>query len=72
MAEGFWVETWTDGYGTFWDLVVMGDGDCMIRQGYDSRDRLDGDVREGVDVIARFGDAESGRSFLWSEGFEPL
>lgn len=71
MADAY-VELWIDDYGVLWELVVLGDGDCLIRQGMDRCDRLDGDVREGVHVIARFGDAESGRAFLWEEGFEPV
>lgn len=70
------VEAWRDEHGTVWELVALDlgalDGPCLIRQGFSRADLLDGDAREGVEVIARFGDPESARDFLADEGFEPL
>ena len=68
----FNVEVWRDEYGTCWELVETGlEGGCIVREGRSTLDVLDGDVREGVDLIARFGDPEDARAFLISEGFEP-
>lgn len=68
-------EVWQDEFGTVWELVGAGlgdlDGPCLVRQGFSRADRLDGDVREGVEVIARFNDAESARRFMAEEGFSP-
>ena len=65
------VELWRDEYGTEWELVETGfENGCVIREGSSSLDRADGDVREGVDLIARFGDIEDAHAFLLSEGFE--
>lgn len=68
------VEVWRDEHGVTWELVQMAldevGGTCIIREGFSSLDRADGDVREGVEVIARFGDLEDARAFLESEGFE--
>ncbi len=44
-------------------------GSCIIREGFNSLDRADGDMREGVEVIARFGDVEDAEAFLEEEGF---
>jgi len=66
------VEVWRDAHGTEWELVILGDGDCLVRQGINDLDRADGDVREGVEVLARFADAEDARAFLWDEGFDPV
>lgn len=67
------VELWRDEYGTEWELVETGiEGGCIIREGYSKLDRLDGDVREGVDLIARFADMEDGRAYLYHEGFDPV
>lgn len=69
------VEAWQDEHGTVWELVDLGldslDGACLVRQGYSSADRMDGDFREGVEVIARFNDPESARQFMAEEGFNP-
>lgn len=69
------VEAWHDEHGVVWELVQLGldeiGGACIIREGYSSLDRADGDVREGSTVIARFGDPEDARDFLRREGFEP-
>jgi len=69
------VEVWRDEHGVTWELVQLGldetGGMCLIREGFNSLDRADGDMREGVEVIARFGDVEDGRLFLREEGFEP-
>jgi Mlc titration factor MtfA (ptsG expression regulator) len=68
------VEVWRDDHGVLWELVQLGldevGGGCIIREGANALDRADGDVREGVDVIARFGDIEDARDFLEEEGFE--
>jgi uncharacterized protein (DUF1330 family) len=68
------VEVWRDEHGVTWELVQLGldetGGLCLIREGYNSLDRADGDMREGVEVIARFGDVEDARAFLEEEGFE--
>jgi uncharacterized protein (DUF1330 family) len=68
------VEVWRDEHGVTWELVQFAldevGGGCIIREGFNSLDRADGDSREGVEVIARFGDVEDARAFLESEGFE--
>jgi uncharacterized protein (DUF1330 family) len=70
------VEVWRDEHGVVWELVQLGldevGGGCIIREGFNALDRADGDAREGVEVIARFGDREDARAFLESEGFEPI
>jgi hypothetical protein len=70
------VEVWRDEHGVTWELVQLAldelGGACIIREGFNSLDRADGDHREGVEVIARFGDVEDGRAFLESEGFEQV
>ncbi len=66
------IESWIDASGILWELVELGDGDCLIRQGLDRCSWADGDVREGVEVVARFNDPETARAFLWDEGFEPV
>jgi hypothetical protein len=69
------VEVWRDGHGVEWELVQLGldeiGGSCIVRECSSRLNRLDGDVREGVHVIARFGDPEDARAFLIEEGFEP-
>jgi len=69
------VEVWRDEHGTEWELVQLGldeiGGSCIIRE-RNSLDAADGDVREGLDVIARFGDPEDARAFLDEEGFTPV
>ena len=71
----FRVEIWQDEHGVTWELVQMAldevGGGCIIREGNSSLDLADGDAREGVEVIARFGDAEDARAFLHAEGFLP-
>ena len=70
------VEVWRDEHGVTWELVQLAldevGGTCIIREGFNSLDRADGDMREGVEVIARFGDVEDARAFLESEGFSPM
>ena len=67
------IEVWRDEHGVTWELVQLAldevGGACIIREGFNSLDRADGDMREGVEVIARFGDVEDGQAFLESEGF---
>ncbi len=67
------VEIWQDELGTVWELVSLDleavEGPCLVRQGPSRVDLLDGDAREGVEVIARFEDAEDARRFLLEEGF---
>ena len=67
------MEAWQDEHGTLWELVDLNlgslDGPCLVRQGFSRADRLDGDAREGVEVIARFDDPEDARRFLAEEGF---
>jgi hypothetical protein len=69
------VEAWRDEHGTTWELVSLDlgalDGPCLVRQGFSRTDWLDGDVREGVEIIARFEDPEDARGFLAEEGFFP-
>ena len=69
------VESWQDEHGVVWELVQLAldeiGGTCLIRECQSSLDVADGDVREGGDLIARFGDLEDARDFLYSEGFEP-
>jgi hypothetical protein len=71
----FQVQIWQDEHGVRWELVQLAldevGGSCLIREGQSSLDLKDGDAREGVEVIARFGDAEDARSFLYAEGFLP-
>lgn len=72
----FKVETWQDEHGVCWELVQMAldevGGGCLIREGRSRLDLADGDAREGVEVIARFGDVEDARAFLHEEGFLPV
>ena len=67
------VEVWRDEHGVTWELVRMAldevGGTCIIREGHNALNWADGDSREGVDVIARFGDVEDAIAFLESEGF---
>ena len=69
------IETWQDEHGVTWELVQLGldeiAGSCIIRECLSRLDVADGDDREGIEVIARFGDPEDARDFLYSEGFEP-
>ncbi|HWQ10371.1 MAG TPA: hypothetical protein VN436_14725 [Holophaga sp.] len=70
---GFRVEAWRDEHGVEWELVQLDDGGgCLIREGLSRLDVLDGDAREGVEVIARFADLDDARAFLMAEGFLPL
>lgn len=70
------VEAWHDEHGVVWELVQLGldeiGGACLIREAPSALDAADGDVREGMMVIARFGDPEDARDFLRREGFEPV
>lgn len=70
------VEVWRDEHGVTWELVQLGldeiGGACLVREGFSTLDRADGDAREGVEVIARFGDLDEARAFLHDEGFEPV
>lgn len=68
------VEVWVDELGVVWEFVQMGldeiGGACLVRELPSRVDAADGDVREGCEVIARFGDPEDARTFLLSEGFQ--
>ncbi len=72
----FRVQVWQDEHGVRWELVQMAldevGGGCLIREGSSSLDLADGDAREGVEVIARFGDVEDARAYLYAEGFLPM
>lgn len=74
MITTLHVECWRDEHGTLRELVQFAldgpGGACVIRE-RNPLDALDGDAREGDDVIARFGDPEDARDFLRDEGFEP-
>ncbi len=74
MSGTLRVELWRDEHGGLRELVQFAldgfGGACVIRE-RNPLDALDGDVREGDDVIARFGDPEDAREFLREEGFEP-
>ncbi|MBP1628483.1 MAG: hypothetical protein H6Q00_2958 [Holophagaceae bacterium] len=67
------VQVWRDDYGVEWELVQLGldevGGGCIIRECRNRLDAADGDVREGVEVVARFGDREDAEAFLEEEGF---
>ncbi len=75
MPTDLHVELWQDEHGAIRELVQFAldevGGACVIRE-RNALDALDGDVREGDDVIARFGDPEDARDFLRDEGFEPV
>jgi len=68
------VEVWRDEHGSEWELVQLGldvvGGSCVIRE-RNRLDAIDGDDREGFDVIARFGDREAAEDYLRDEGFFP-
>lgn len=68
------VEVWRDEHGSEWELVQLGldvvGGSCVIRE-RNRLDALDGDEREGFDVVARFGDREAAEDYLRDEGFAP-
>ncbi|WP_005037298.1 hypothetical protein [Holophaga foetida] len=67
------VSVWRDEHGVEWELVQLGldevGGGCIIRECRNRLDAADGDVREGVEVVARFGDREDAEAFLEEEGF---
>ena len=75
MGTDLLVELWRDEHGVIRELVQFGldeiGGACVIRE-RNNLDALDGDGNEGDMVVARFGDPEDARSFLWDEGFEPV
>ena len=68
------VEVWRDEHGSEWELVQLGldvvGGSCVIRE-RNRLDAIDGDDREGFDVIARFEDREAAEDYLREEGFYP-
>ncbi|HNX31437.1 MAG TPA: hypothetical protein PKM35_07505 [Holophaga sp.] len=72
----FRVQVWQDEHGVRWELVQLAldeiGGGCLVREGRSALDLADGDAREGVEVIARFGDVEDARAFLLAEGFLPV
>lgn len=72
----FRVQVWQDEHGVTWELVLLAldevGGGCLIREGRSRLDLADGDAREGVEVIARFGDVEDACAFLQAEGFSPI
>ena len=65
------VEVWRDEHGVEWELVQLGldeiGGACVIRE-RSRLDEVDGDGREGFNVVARFGDRESAQDYLLDEG----
>lgn len=69
------VEVWRDEHGYEVELVQLAldevGGACIVRE-RNVLDALDGDVNEGPEVLARFGDPEDARAFLEQEGFEPI
>jgi uncharacterized protein (DUF1330 family) len=70
------IQIWRDEHGVTWELVQLAldevGGTCIIREGFNSLDRADGDMREGVEVIARFGALEDAEAFLEEEGFSRI
>lgn len=67
------VEVWRDESGDERELVLLGfdglGGACVVRE-RNTLDAVDGDIREGYSVLARFGDPEDARAWLYGEGFE--
>jgi hypothetical protein len=74
-VEAHRVEVWRDEAGEERELVLLGfdgiGGASLVRQ-RNPLDAVDGDVREGYAVLARFGDPEDARAWLAEEGFEPV
>jgi len=72
----FKVQVWQDEHGVRWELVQMAldevGGGCLVREGRSQLALRDGDAREGVEVIARFGDLEDAKAYLYAEGFLPM
>ncbi|MFN8012284.1 MAG: hypothetical protein U0P81_13020 [Holophagaceae bacterium] len=73
--EAHRVEVWRDESGDERELVLLGFdglGGASVVRARNTLDAVDGDVREGYSVLARFGDPEDARAWLLEEGFEPL
>ena len=70
------IEVWQDEHGVTWELVQMGldgiAGGCIVREGFNSLSRSDGDYREGRGRHRPLRRGGRRRTFLEEEGFEPV